>query len=185
MIRKQSKFREAVLEWISRYGPAELVAVSTAMTGYFLVFGSTGSEIAAAFGGAVGDNVGYYGTILIRDFRQDRRTALINISVPDRRTASESGANYGVKGTLKTIKNIFLEFGFSEILDMAIIRPLTMGLGARYIGNGIGIFVGKIVADVIFYIPTIMSYEFRQHFDQKEIEDQTEIEVTNVDKAAA
>ena len=54
-----------------------------------------------------------------------------------------------------------------------------MGLGARYIGNGIGIFIGKIVADVIFYIPTIMSYEFRQHFDQKEIE------VTNVDKAAA
>ena len=60
-----------------------------------------------------------------------------------------------------------------------------MGLGARYIGNGIGIFIGKIVADVIIYIRTIMSYEFRQHFDQKEIEDQTEIEVTNVDKASA
>lgn len=156
ILKPKSRFRAKAREWIQRYGPAELAAACTAIIGYFLTFGLTGGEIAAAFGGAIGDNLGYYGTILTRDFKKDRRQAL------------ESGESYGAQGRLRTIKRLFLEFGFSEILDLGIVRPFTMGLGARYMGRGLGVLLGKIVADVIFYIPTIASYEFGQHLNEKE-----------------
>ncbi len=156
MAHRQSRLKQKALEWARRYGPAELVAATTAIIGYFFTLGLTGGEIAAAFGGAIGDNIGYYGTLLSRDFKQDQRKAL------------ERGESYGAQGRLRTIKNLFLEFGASEVLDLGIIRPLTMGLGARYIGRGLGVLIGKLVADVIFYIPTIISYEFRQHFNEEE-----------------
>jgi hypothetical protein len=38
-----------------------------------------------------------------------------------------------------------------------------MGLGARYLGPALGIVIGKLAADVTFYVPVICAYELRRY----------------------
>ena len=62
---------------------------------------------------------------------------------------------------------VVIEFGPGEYLDTFIVRPFAMWFFPYIIGSlAIGIFLGKIVADIIFYIPTIIMYEIRKkNFD--------------------
>ena len=63
----------------------------------------------------------------------------------------------------KSIRNIFLEFGVAETADTLFVRPAVMYLTISNIGNlQLGVFIGKIIADAIFYIPTVVSYELRK-----------------------
>lgn len=66
-------------------------------------------------------------------------------------------------GFFKTIRNLVFEFGFSEALDSFVVRPFCMYIFPILTNNyGVGIIIGKIVADVSFYIPTIIAYELRK-----------------------
>ena len=122
----------------------------TALAGSFALFRWTGSELAAAYGGALGENVGFYGTMLLREFRADARSA------------GAAGTHYGARAAAVTGAKLLLEFGPAELLDSLLIRPLTMGLATRFLGGGAGVIVGKLAADVTFYLPVIVSYELRQ-----------------------
>ena len=62
----------------------------------------------------------------------------------------------------RTWRGLFIEFGPSELLDAALVRPLAMGVGTRVLGWGWGILAGKIAADLLFYIPVIWIHERRQ-----------------------
>lgn len=139
-------------EWLKRYGVAEVAGLCTALGGAFAVRALTGSDIAAAYGGAIGENLGYYGVIVGRELAHDRRAAF----------GAQRG--YGLAGTARTARNLVLEFGVAEVLDSAMLRPLAMGLGVRFFGRGVGIVVGKFAADLTFYIPVILAYEIRRHF---------------------
>ena len=58
-----------------------------------------------------------------------------------------------------------LEFGTAEFLDSFVIRPFTMYIFPLLTHNLVlGLLVGKFVADIIFYIPTIIAYELRVKF---------------------
>jgi hypothetical protein len=128
--------------WLARYGPAEVVGTLTAVGGSFAAYHATGSEVASAYGGAVGENVGFYGTILLREFLTDRRAG---------------------RRTTRTFMGLLFEFGPAEVLDSLVIRPLAMGLATQALGGrGVGVIVGKLLADVTFYLPVILSYELRQ-----------------------
>jgi len=132
---------------IKRYGLAEVAGTVTAISGALIAHKLTDNEIISAYSGAIGENVGYYGTILIRDFRQDREKSI-----------SEKG-EYGLSDAMKTTRNLFLEFGLAECLDTLIVRPASMGLGTKILGQGIGTLAGKLLADVSFYFPTILLKE--------------------------
>jgi hypothetical protein len=68
-----------------------------------------------------------------------------------------------LRSFFRDIRNIILEFGFSEILDSLFIRPFMMYIFPILIGNvELGIFAGKIAADIVFYVPTIFAYELRK-----------------------
>ena len=56
-----------------------------------------------------------------------------------------------------------MEFGVAEALDSGLLRPLAMGLGVRFFGRGVGIVVGKLAADLTFYVPVICAYELRRY----------------------
>ena len=112
-------WRQKGAEWLERYGVAEVVGLCTAVAGSFAARALTGSEIAAAYGGAMGENVGYYGVIIGREVVRDRRAA----EAADRR--------YGMAGAARTARNLLFEFGVAEVLDSAVLRPLSMGLGVR------------------------------------------------------
>ena len=141
-------------EWLKRYGVAEVAGLCTAIVGSFAVRSLTGSEIAAAYGGAIGENLGYYGVIVGREV------------VHDRGAAAAVGRRYGLTGAGRTARNLLLEFGAAEILDSGLLRPLAMALGVRFFGRGLGIVVGKVAADLTFYVPVICAYELRRHFAQ-------------------
>jgi len=58
-----------------------------------------------------------------------------------------------------------IEFGPAEILDSYLIRPLALYLCPLIIGQQIiGLIIGKYLADIIFYLPTITAYELRKKY---------------------
>lgn len=70
---------------------------------------------------------------------------------------------YGFLSFGKSIRSIFLEFGLAETVDSLFVRPATMFFTVSNIDNlQLGVFTGKIIADAIFYIPTIISYELQK-----------------------
>ena len=68
----------------------------------------------------------------------------------------------------KTIKGLLLEFGLGQFFDSAFIRPLALGTMSRLLGPKFGLLVGKIVADVFFYAPSIIIFEMRKKMARKE-----------------
>ena len=107
------------------------------------------NPIITAFSGAWGEWVGYYATILFNDLRKQK----------------VKHTKITVRIFIKTIKHLFFEFGTAEFLDSFLIRPFSLYIFPQLLGNvGLGLIVGKIVADIIFYIPTIIAYELRMKF---------------------
>jgi hypothetical protein len=61
---------------------------------------------------------------------------------------------------LVTTRDLILEFGPTEALDSFVLRPALMYTAGRLLADvSLGVIVGKLIADVVFYIPTITSYE--------------------------
>ena len=140
-----------IKEWIKRYLPAEIVATFTAILISTIVYLLTKNPIITALAGTWGENLGYYGFLSIREVVQSKKQHKLD------------NKRYGVLSFFKNIRNLVLEFGFSEILDSFLIRPFAMYTFLLLVGNPqLGIFLGKISADIIFYIPTIIAYELRK-----------------------
>ena len=121
-----------------------------ALAGSFLTHALTGNEILAAYGGALGENAAFYGVIIVKEVSSDARIC------------ATAGRAYGARDAYRTANALMLEFGLAEVLDSAVIRPLAMGVATNYLGRELGIVVGKLVADVTFYVPVIVAYEMRR-----------------------
>ena len=133
--------------WIRRYLPAELLGTACAIVGGLLV--GVGNPLLAALGGTWGENLGYYGTVITRDLRARRA----------------QGGRLTVGGVLLSLRNIALEFGGAELLDSFLIRPGALYAAISLTGNlPLGLLLGKIAADLAFYLPTIVAYELRVRF---------------------
>src|ERR1044072_6559329 len=139
-----------VKRWLHRYGPAELTGIVTALLGSYAARALTGSEIAAEFGGSLGETLGVYAVIVARVIRADAAAA------------RASGLRYDTRARLRTAANLLVEYGPAEILDTGVIRPFTMGAGTRLFGRALGVPLGKIAADITFYLPVILIYEWRR-----------------------
>lgn len=138
-------------DWTKRYFPAEIVGTITALLISTFTFILTGNYIVTAFAGAWGESLGYYGFISTRDILSSRRHH------------RSKNKKYGIRSFSRNIRNLFLEFGVSEIFDGIFVRPFFMYIFPLMLGNlQLGIFIGKIVSDVFFYIPTITAYELRK-----------------------
>ena len=141
--------RSRAREWIARYGAAEVAGIITAMLGAWLVHVLTHDGIATAYGGALGENVGFYGAIVARE------------AALESRLARAAGRRFGARGVARIAISLVTEFGPAELLDSGVIRPLAMGIALRFLGAA-GVVVGKLAADVTFYVPVIISYEIRK-----------------------
>lgn len=124
---------------MNRYGPAEVVGTITAVFAAALVHRLGAGEVFTAYVGSASEAAGYYLIMVSSEFRR-----------------------YRDKHPFHITKNLLLEFGFSETLDFFVIRPLFMGLGLHYLGVGWGLIAGKLMADLVFYVPTIFIYEWRK-----------------------
>ena len=147
--------RHKIREWLWRYTPAEIIATITALLGATLghIF-SDGSLVVAAYAGTIGENIGYYGYFAIKESLRHYRTHVHHATT---RRVIVSG--------IKTVRDMLVEFGPAELLDSLVVRPVCMYLGPLLMGHfQAGIFVGKIVADVIFYSLAIIGYEIRRRW---------------------
>jgi hypothetical protein len=149
-LAERSSWKLRIGTWIKRYGPSELAGLALAFGGFWLMRTATGSAIAAAYGGSIGESLGFYGYLIIREM------------IKEAYFAGARRAPYGPSHMLRTWRGLLLEFGPAELLDTGLIRPLAMGACSSLLGWGPGIVVGKLVADVVFYLPVIWMYERRQ-----------------------
>jgi len=140
-----------IREWSWRYVPAEICGTIGVISGASLAYFFTGNRIAAAYVGVIGENIGFYGVILWRDLRRRKLTH------------EKAGKGFGVREFLKTIQHLFLEFGPAEALDSLLVRPFCLYWFSAWLPIfGVGIIVGKFVADIIFYIPVVIAYEMKK-----------------------
>lgn len=129
--------------YIQRYMVAEIAGTICAILAAGIFYYFTGSKAAAAIAGTWGENGGFYGAILLRDMGELRKE--------DR--SKTIGGHF---------RNIFLEFGLSEVADSFFVRPASMFIFALFIPSiAIATVLGKITADVIFYGIAIFSREYR------------------------
>jgi hypothetical protein len=135
--------------WLARYGVAEIVGTLTAVAGAWLLQAGTGNAVLAAYGGAIGENVGYYGTIAARDL------------LTAHREARAGGIAFGARQAALVGRDLALEFGPGEVVDSLLTRPFLMGLGAHWLGGSAGIVAGKLAADALFYALVIGAHEAR------------------------
>ncbi len=137
-------------KWIRRYGLSEVAGVTTAAASSWLVGNATDSAVIAAYGAAFGESLGFYGSLVIREM------------LGDAYAAGARRAPYGMAQMARTWRGLFVEFGPSEVLDATLIRPLAMGIGRQMLGWGWGVVMGKLLADVVFYVPVIWIHERRR-----------------------
>jgi hypothetical protein len=146
--------RARIVDWLQRYGFAECAGVTCALIGSLIVRRMTGSAIAAGYGGAWGEAIGYSTVIITRDF--------LSVS----RSVRARGRAFGVADGGRVVVGLAQEFGPSAILDTLFTRPLAMAAGIRWLGPEWGVLAGKVAADVLFYIPVIFLYERRRRVER-------------------
>ncbi|AWG21902.1 hypothetical protein FFWV33_10355 [Flavobacterium faecale] len=138
----KSKFKE----WVNRYKYAELAATSTALLCSQLSYFFDG--VTTAYLITFAEYFAFYSVIIWISYLQLQK-------IPKQ---SEQ------ENTFKTIavlaKNILLEFGYPAVLDFFFLRPFCMYWLPIVTGNAvIGILMGKLCADVVFYFFSIVNYE--------------------------
>ena len=141
-----------VIRWLNRYGLAECAGIACALAASLVVRRFSLSAVAAAYAAAWGETIGYSTAIIGRDF-------LAGV-----RTARERRQDFGARGALGIVVGLLAEFGPAGLLDTLVTRPLTMGLGARFVGPKLGVLAGKLAADILFYIPVIFMYERKRRW---------------------
>ena len=130
------------LEWLARYGPAEVGATLGALAAAALA--DPAGPAATAYAGAIGDGIGFYLILFVRDLRRQR-------------SARRSRA------AARTLRELVMEFGPAELLDTFLVRPLAMYLAQRWLATATaGVIVGKVAADAVFYALAITAYELRK-----------------------
>lgn len=128
------------------------------MLGSFLVRRATHNSIAAAYGAAWGESIGYSAVIVGRDFFTEVRAA------------HAQHRSFGVGGAGALVAGLVAEFGPAGLLDTFVIRPFAMGLGARLFGPQLGVVAGKLAADILFYLPVIFMYERRKRWHRRSMD---------------
>ncbi len=126
----------AARRWLARYAPAEVAAILGSYCGYGGAIALGGGLAAAAYAAAWCENIGFYLVMALRDWRAagagQRRRALLNL---------------------------VMEFGAAELIDSFIVRPGAMALAIVVLGPALGILVGKLTADAVFYLLAIAAHE--------------------------
>ena len=146
----RAPWRTRLVSWIKRYGVSEMAGLTTAIASSWLAGTATDNAVVAAYAASFGEGVGFYGSLVLREMLEEAYAA------------GARRAPYGLAQMARTWRGLLLEFGPSELFDSTLLRPLAMGIGTRAFGWGWGILAGKIMADLLFYVPVIWIHDRRQ-----------------------
>ena len=147
--------KNKIRDWLKRYLLADIICTILSMFTAWAIMESSGDRVLAAFIGSAVASVGFYGIIAFSDVRKSMKIH------------SSENRKYKIKSFLVDFRNLIIEFGPAEILDVLAVRPFFMYLIPKVTGEFLlGTFIGKMIADVIFFVPAILMYELRKkHLD--------------------
>jgi hypothetical protein len=133
-------------EWFDRYKYAELSATSAALASS--QFSRIFDGLTTAYLITFSEYFAFYGVILFMAYK----TLVKTNSSLDKKTP--------LKEMVVLAQNLVLEFGYPAALDFFFIRPFCMYWMPILTGNYfLGILLGKITADSVFYGLAIVNYE--------------------------
>jgi hypothetical protein len=133
-------------EWFDRYKYAEIAATSAALSSsqFSLIF----DGLTTAYFITFAEYFAFYGVILFMSYQ---KLVKANRTLDKKTTWNE---------VVILVRNLVLEFGYPALLDLFFIRPFCMYwmpiLTENYF---MGIILGKITADSVFYGLAIINYE--------------------------
>lgn len=135
--------------WLKRYLPGEIVGTITAVSVATIAHFFYDNKIIVAYAGALGEAIGFYTTVFIQNLLIENKKRTVEIK------------KFSIKLYFKIFSNMLLEFGPAGLIDGFLLRPLFMYIFPAILKNfTLGIFVGKIVGDITFYLLVIISYEY-------------------------
>ena len=138
-----------VKEWLKRYLPAEILSVLATLLGGWLAFELSGNQLATALTATWAGNVAYFGYIIAADILKTNQAC------------KAEKQNYSYRNFLQNVKALVIEFGVAEVADSFFIRPALLYYFPIWTGNlTSGIILAKLAADITFYIPAAIGYEF-------------------------
>jgi len=143
--------KNKIKEWIRRYLLADILSTLLSLATAWIIHRTTGDNVLAAFFGSAMASISFYGIIAYNDVAKGLKHH------------GRHRLPYGFISYFKELRNLIIEFGPSEILDVLAVRPFLMYLMPKLMGGFLlGTFIGKMIADVVFFIPAIVMYEFRK-----------------------
>ena len=133
-------------EWFDRYKYAELSATSAALASS--QFSRIFDGLTTAYLITFAEYFAFYGVIV---FMAYQKLAETNRTLDKKTPLNE---------VVLLVRNLLLEFGYPALLDFFFIRPFCMYWMPILTGNYfMGIILGKITADSVFYGLAIVNYE--------------------------
>jgi hypothetical protein len=119
---------------MSRYLAAEAAGTVATLGAVWAAHRAGASAFIAGQCGSAAETVAYYGVILALEWRRSGRP------------------------TLRSLRDLLIEFGPAELLDTFVTRPLLLAAGPELIGDvALGALAGKVVADILFYVVVMPS----------------------------
>lgn len=134
-------------EWFDRYKYSELAATSSALLAS--QFSRIFNGLTTAYLITFAEYFAFYGIMIYRSYK----TLASEKQLKNKKVT--------LRETIILIRNLLLEFGYPAALDFFVVRPFCMYWMPIWTGNYfIGIILGKISADSVFYFLSIVNYEW-------------------------
>lgn len=137
--RPGSGAHAALASWRRRYRLARALGAVVLVLAALLVRAVSGSLVLAALAGSLAEAGWLYGVLLVREWREERGHARVGGCAP--RPLRELG------------HDLLAEFGAAERVDRLLVRPFCLWLGLFATGGWVGLVLGKLAADLLFYGP--------------------------------
>lgn len=129
--------------WTRRYLPAELVGTATLFLASWVAGALGAGVVVIAYAAVIGESLGFYAVLGVAVFREQQRLA---------------PALGGLTLLRRTVLLLLAECGPAELLDSLLMRPLVLVLSMYLLPDGWDLLVGKIIADVVFYLTAGLCY---------------------------
>lgn len=106
--------KKKIKEWIKRYLLADILSTALSLFTAWLIMELTEDRVMAAFVGSAIASISFYGIVAYNDIRK---------SIKEHKN---SKTKYEFKSFFADFRNLIVEFGPAEILDVLAVRPFFM-----------------------------------------------------------
>jgi hypothetical protein len=143
-------------KWLIKFLPAEIIGTITAVGSASITHICSDNGVLVAYAGSLGEAIGFYSTILIQNILSYKSKNDIDFN------------SLKINDFTKIISKLVIEFGPAGMIDGLLLRPFFMYAFPILIENfTLGLFIGKIVGDITFYLLVIITTEIKEKIHKR------------------